>query len=84
MRSGMNVANAHAARQAGVTTLAASPWGRPLISELLEALPDPVIGCDAKGASPLDPETLIDKPLAARALLEHVQRRLAPGGEPRR
>lgn len=39
----------HAARQAGAIGLAATPWGRPLISALLESLPDPVIGCDAGG-----------------------------------
>lgn len=26
-----------------------APWGRPLVSELLESIPDPVIGCDATG-----------------------------------
>jgi len=44
-----DVSNAQAARQVGATDLAATPWGRPLISELLESLPDPVIGCDAGG-----------------------------------
>lgn len=49
MRSGTDVSNAAAARAAGAADLAASPWGRPLISELLESLPDPVIGCDVEG-----------------------------------
>ena len=43
------MSNAQAARQAGAPGLAATPWGRPLISELLESLPDPVIGCDVEG-----------------------------------
>jgi PAS domain S-box-containing protein len=37
--------NAQAADHASAT----APWGRPLISELLESIPDPVIGCDARG-----------------------------------
>ena len=45
MRRGMDVSNARAARQSG----AASPTGGPLASELLDSLPDPVIGCDAAG-----------------------------------
>lgn len=49
MRRLTDVSNAQAARQVGATDLAAAPWGRPLISELLESLPDPVIGCDAGG-----------------------------------
>jgi hypothetical protein len=44
-----DVSNAQAARQVGATDPATAPWGRPLISELLESLPDPVIGCDAGG-----------------------------------
>ncbi|MGH2871246.1 MAG: response regulator [Solirubrobacteraceae bacterium] len=26
-----------------------APWGRPLLAELLESIPDPVIGCDVSG-----------------------------------
>jgi PAS domain S-box-containing protein len=45
----MDVTTARAAGQAEATGLATSPWGRPLLSELLESLPDPVIGCDRRG-----------------------------------
>jgi two-component system, cell cycle sensor histidine kinase and response regulator CckA len=44
-----DLSNPRAARQAEAIALAATPWGRPLISELLESVPDPVIGCDAGG-----------------------------------
>jgi PAS domain S-box-containing protein len=43
------VTRVRAAQDAGAPGLATSPGGRPLISELLESLPDPVIGCDNKG-----------------------------------
>ncbi|MGH2857655.1 MAG: ATP-binding protein [Solirubrobacteraceae bacterium] len=47
MRRGSDVSKA--AELTGIGGLAASPWGRPLISELLESIPDPVIGCDVDG-----------------------------------
>ncbi|MGH2875433.1 MAG: ATP-binding protein [Solirubrobacteraceae bacterium] len=49
MRRRSDVSNAQADRLAGIGGLSASPWGRPLISELLESIPDPVIGCDVEG-----------------------------------
>jgi PAS domain S-box-containing protein len=49
MRTGSDVDDVWHRRVAGVTGLPDSPWGRPLISELLESLPDPVIGCDTDG-----------------------------------
>jgi two-component system, cell cycle sensor histidine kinase and response regulator CckA len=49
MRSGTDPSDAQPARQTGVTGLAATPLRSPLIIELLESLPDPVIGCDAAG-----------------------------------
>ncbi|HEY5431055.1 MAG TPA: PAS domain-containing protein [Solirubrobacteraceae bacterium] len=48
----MDVSDTQSARRPAArppASLAATPWERPLISELLESLPDPVIGCDAAG-----------------------------------
>jgi PAS domain S-box-containing protein len=49
MRSETDLSNTQLGPGAGPTALDAAPWGRPLISELLASLPDPVIGCDAAG-----------------------------------
>lgn len=49
MRRRSDVSNVRADRLTGIGGLAASPWGRPLIPELLESIPDPVIGCDVDG-----------------------------------
>jgi len=49
MHTKTDLSNQPAAQLASATGLDATPWGRPLVSELLESLPDPVIGCDAKG-----------------------------------
>ncbi|MGA2010626.1 MAG: ATP-binding protein [Solirubrobacteraceae bacterium] len=43
----MNLADPRAERSSPDTIGARAPWGRPLIAELLESIPDPLIGCDA-------------------------------------
>ena len=50
MVGGMELSRGGASPEhAGIAGSGSAPWGRPLISELLESIPDPVIGCDVKG-----------------------------------
>ncbi len=45
----MDLADASPAPPGQTAGAHSEPWGRPLVAELLESLPDPVIGTDAQG-----------------------------------